>query len=113
MTNNEELIEFYEELRDAVLRQAEHLADYLIENNPEDYVIGKSDCGYYNNGVGFVTIDEQDEFDEDKALIDAYERMAQDINNGGDDLELYYNFFVENDRLKSALAKLILRIGGV
>jgi hypothetical protein len=26
---------------------------------------------------------------------------------------LYYNFFVENDRLKSALAKLILRIGGV
>ena len=110
---NEELIEFYEELRDAVEKQAEHLADYLIENNPEDYFIGKSDYGHYNNGVGFVTIGEQDEFDEDKALLDAYERMAQDISNGGDDLELYYKLFVENNRLTSALAKLILRIGGV
>lgn len=110
---NEELIEFYEELKDAVEKQAEKLSKYLIENNPEDYFIGKSDCGCYNNGVGFVTIDEQDEFDEDKALRDAYERMAQDINNGGDDLELYYHLFIENNKLTSALANLILRIGVV
>lgn len=110
---NEELIEFYEELRDAAEKQAEHLIDYLIEDNPENYIIGKSDCGCYNNGVGFVTIDEQVEFDKDKALLDAYERMAQDINNGGDDLELYYELFANNNRLQTALAKLILRIGGI
>ena len=110
---NEELIEFYEELKDALNKHAEHLADYLIENNPEDYLVGYSDRGYEDFGYGLVKLDEQPEFDEDKALLDAYERMAQDINNGGDDLELYYQLFVENNKLTSALAKLILRIGGV
>ena len=110
---NEELIEFYEELRDAVEKQAEHLANYLIEENPEEYLIGYSDRGYEDFGYGLVKLDEQREFDEDRALLDAYERMAQDINNGGNDLELYYQFFVENNKLTTALAKLILRIGGV
>ena len=110
---NEELTEFYDELKDVLNKHAEHLADYLIENNPEDYLIGYSDRGYEDFGYGLVKLDEQPEFDEDKALLDAYERMAQDINNGGNDLELYYHLFVENNKLTSALAKLILRIGGV
>lgn len=110
---NEELIEFYEELKDALEKQAQDLADYLIENNPEDYLVGYSDRGYEDFGYGLVKLDEQPEFDEDRALVDAYERMAQDINNSGEDLELYYKLFVENNKLTSALAKLILRIGGV
>ena len=110
---NEELIEFYEELKDALNKHAEWLADRMIEDYPEGYLIGYSDRGYEDFGYGLVKLDEQPEFDEDKALLDAYERMAQDINNGGNDLELYYQLFVENNKLTSALAKLILRIGGV
>lgn len=110
---NEELIEFYEELKDALEKQAQDLADKLIEKNPEYYLIGYTDRGLEDFGYGLVKLDEQPEFDEDKAIEDAYERLAQDINNGGDDLELYYKLFVENNRLTSALAKLILRIGGV
>lgn len=110
---NEELIEFYEELKDALSKHAEHLADYLLEENPEEYLIGYSDRGYEDFGYGPVKLDEQPEYDEDKALLDAYEKMADDINSGGDYMELYYHLFAENNKLTSALAKLILRIGGV
>lgn len=110
---NEELIEFYEELKDALAEQAEKLADHLIEENPEEYLIGYSDRGYEDFGYGLVKLDEQPEYDEDKALLDAYETMAYDINNGGDYMELYHCLFAENNKLTFALAKLILRIGGV
>ena len=71
---NEELIEFYEELKDALAEQAEKLADHLIEENPEEYLIGYSDRGYEDFGYGPVKLDEQPEYDEDKALLDAYEK---------------------------------------
>jgi hypothetical protein len=113
MINNEELIEFYEELKDAVNNEAYKLADELIEKNPEDYSLGTSDYGYYHNGVGFATIGESEDFDEDLAYKDAIELIAQDINNNGEDYEFFYKFFANNDKLQSALAKLILRVGGM
>lgn len=111
--NNEELIEFYEELKSEINKRAEHLADYLIEENPEEYLCGHSDYGTADFGFGQVKLDELAEYDEDKALTDAYEKMADDINNGGNYMELYYHLFAENNKLTSALAKLILRIGGI
>ena len=44
-----------EALKKAFLAMAYERAGKLIEKSPEDYICGTSDCGYYNNGVGFAS----------------------------------------------------------
>ena len=57
--------------------QVQDLADKLIEENPEYYLIGYTDRGLEDFGYGLVKLDEQPEFDEDKAIEDAYQNADQ------------------------------------
>lgn len=103
----EELTNFYDELKKSVQAEAKKLADNLIENNPNEYNPREVDYGYYHNGTGFSCYGKDTEYDENKAFEHAIDKIATDIANSGDDYEFYYKFFVENNKLTEALAKLI------
>ncbi len=103
----ENLIDFYGEFKKAVEDLAQKRAEQLIEEKPEDYNPQVVDCGYYNNGVGFACYGKETEYNEDQARIDALEEIAEDLANGGQDLESYYSLFAENNKITSLLAKLV------
>lgn len=108
MCERKELLQaFYDELKKAVYDETGKLSEKLIENNPEEYAAGVSDCGYYNNGVGFVRIDPEQEYDEDKTFDDALQEIAVDVANEGCNYDFNQKFFVENNKITEILAKLI------
>ena len=98
----EDLLEALKEaFEDMVSKQAEK----LIELNPEDYVCGTSDCGYYHNGVGFASYGAtENEYDEDKAFEDAKEGVIEAlVNNDFDAVEELF----ENNKFPIALGKFL------
>lgn len=94
-----------EALKEAFEEMVSERADKLIENNPEDYVCGTSDCGYYHNGVGFASCGAtENEYDEDKATDDAkFEIMIELVNY---EEETVYNLF-RNNKFNIALGKFL------
>lgn len=94
-----------EALKKAFNAMVEERAEKLLENHPEDYICGTSDCGYYHNGVGFASCGAtENEYDEDKAYEDAKEEMVFElVNNEGD--AVYYLF--ENNEFTIALGKFL------
>jgi len=98
--------EFIEQLQSAFKELANKRAQELMEADPEKYITGTTDCGYYNNGVGFAPCsDKEYEYDEDRAYEDAVEELSIDIANGSNDFETAIKLFVDNNKLTSALAQ--------
>lgn len=93
-----------EALKEAFEEMVSERADKLIENNPEDYVCGTSDCGYENFGCGYVKLNEQYEYDEDQAYEDAKEEIISELVNNEEDAP-YYLF--ENNKFTIALGKFL------
>lgn len=92
-TTKEDLLQA---LKDAFTKLVQKRTDKLLEDNPEDYETGrKTDCGYFNNGVGFASYGaEEDELDEDKAYDDAKEEIMEELVNV--DLETIEQLFEDN-----------------
>lgn len=70
-------------LKDAFEKMTKARQAKLIEENPEDYGTGKfSDCGYFNNGVGFAPCGaSEEEMDEDQAFDDAQKEIIAELVN--------------------------------
>lgn len=80
-------------------------AEKLIELNPEDYICGTSDCGYYHNGVGFASCGAtENEYDEDQAFEDAKEEIIYELVNNEEDALCY---LFENNEFTIALGKFL------
>ncbi len=94
-----------EALKEAFEEMVSEQADRLIEDNPEDYICGTSDCGYYHNGVGFASCGAtKNEYDEDKAFEDAKENVIEAlVNNDFDAVEGLF----ENNKFTIALGKFL------
>lgn len=94
-----------EALKEAFEDMVSNEAEKLIEFNPEDYVCGTSDCGYYHNGVGFASCGAtENEYDEDKAFEDAKEGVIEAlVNNDFDAVEALF----ENNKFTIALGKFL------
>lgn len=92
-------------LKKAFLAMTNGRAEKKIENNPEDYICGTSDCGYYHNGIGFASCcATEKEYDENKALEDAKEEIISELVNNEEDT-VYYLF--ENNEFTIALGKFL------
>lgn len=72
------------------------IADYLIEQHPEEYETGYADYGYYNNGVGMACCGGETTYDEDKAYEDAKKQLLEDIAIYSGKKEGHYNEHLEN-----------------
>lgn len=94
-----------ESLKEAFEEMVSEQADRLIEDNPEDYICGTSDCGYYHNGVGFASCGAtENEYDEEKAFEDAKENVIEAlVNNDFDAVERLF----ENNKFTIALGKFL------
>lgn len=55
------------------------VAKELINDKPEEYEIGETDCGYYNNGVGMACYGKEPVYDEKQARKDAKEAIIRDL----------------------------------
>lgn len=91
-----------DELNDVIRDIISEEADRLIEEDPEEYYIGKENFGSMHNGCGFVSLNGGNVYDTDRAWEDAVEAIAIDIANGSE----YYQLF-DNDKFTQALAKYI------
>ena len=91
-----------DELNDVIRDIIHEESNRLIEQDPEEYYIGKENFGSMNNGCGFVKLDGGNVYDEDRAWDDAVEAIAIDIANGSE----YYQLF-DNNKFTEALAKYI------
>ena len=97
--------ELLEALKEAFKGLVSEQADRLIECNPEDYICGTSDCGYYHNGVGFASCGAtENEYDKDKAFEDAKGNVIEDLVNN--DLDAVEKLF-ENNKFTIALGKFL------
>lgn len=56
------------------------IAKKLIEKNPDKYLLGEDDYGYYNNGVGMACYGKEKVYDEEQAYEDAKEYLIENIN---------------------------------
>lgn len=94
-----------EALKEAFRGLVSEQADRLIECNPEDYICGTSDCGYYHNGVGFASCGAtENEYDEDKAFEDAKGGEIEAlVNNDFDAVEKLF----ENNKFTIALGEFL------
>ena len=94
-----------EALKEAFRGLVSEQADRLIECNPEDYICGTSDCGYYHNGVGFASCGAtENEYDEDKAFEDAKGGVIEAlVNNDFDAVEKLF----ENNKFTIALGEFL------
>lgn len=102
---NEEKIKLIEALKKAFNDMCEERAQSLILKNPEEYMCGTSDCGYFHNGVGFSSCGEtENEYDKAKALEDAKEEIISDLVSNENDA-VYYLF--ENNEFTEALGKFL------
>ena len=90
-------------LKNAVQEALDKAAEDEIEDNPEEYWIGKDDCGCYNNGVGFVTINEEDIYDEEKAYEVAKENIAESIRDN-DCEDFLQDLIIDSDKIRNAFA---------
>lgn len=88
--------ELLQALKDAFRKVVEDRQEYLLEECPEDYTTGrKTDCGYFNNGVGFAPCGaEEEEMDEDQALEDAKEGIIHELVNC--DIDTIIELFDDN-----------------
>lgn len=100
--SKEDLLEALKEAFEGLVSEQ---ADRLIECNPEDYICGTSDCGYYHNGVGFASCGAtENEYDEDKAFEDAKGNVIEAlVNNDFDAVEKLF----ENNKFTIALGKFL------
>ena len=88
------------EIRKILSRNAER----LIEEDPETYFKYETDCGYYNNGVGYALCAAPEKvYDEDRAYEDAKENLISDIEDDN------YDVFAENSELRDDLIYMIRR----
>lgn len=55
------------------------VAEELINDKPEEYEIGETDCGYYNNGVGIACYGKEPVYDEAQAREDAKAEIIRDL----------------------------------
>ena len=90
-------------LKNAVQEALDKAAEDEIEDNPEEYWIGKDDCGCYNNGVGFVTINEEDIYDEEKAYETAKENIVESIRDN-DCEDFLRDLIIDSDKIRNAFA---------
>lgn len=90
-------------LKNAVQEALEKAAEDELERNSEEYWIGKDDCGCYNNGVGFVTINEEDIYDEEKAYEVAKENIVESIRDN-DDEDFLQGLIIDSDKIRNAFA---------
>ena len=90
-------------LKNAVQEALDKAAEDEIEDNPEEYWIGKDDCGCYNNGVGFVTINEEDIYDEEKAYEAAKENIVESIRDN-DCEDFLRDLIIDSDKIRNAFA---------
>ena len=97
------MTDFENILKNAVQEALDTAAKDEIEYNPEEYWIGKDDCGCYNNGVGFVTINEEDIYDEEKAYEVAKENIAESIRDN-DCEDFLQNLIIDSDKIRNAFA---------
>lgn len=92
-------------LKTAFRKIISRLSEKLIEDYPEKYFEYETDCGYYNNGVGYDLCSRPEKvYDEDKAYEDAKENIISDIEDDN------YDIFAENGELRAALIDLIRRL---
>ena len=56
------------------------IAKELIEKNPDEYLLGEDDYGYYNNGVGMACYGKEKIYNEEQAYKDAKEYLIENIN---------------------------------
>lgn len=96
-------MKFVDILENEVYSLLNEARDDELERNSEEYWIGKDDCGCYNNGVGFVTINEEDVYDEDRAFVVAKETITDSIRNDSD-CDFLYNLFCDNEKIRWAFA---------
>lgn len=68
-------------MSNAVIDFVSEWADDRIERNPEDYEIGWSDYGYFNNGVGWACCGGETEYDEEQAYNDSVDEIIEHIEN--------------------------------
>ena len=94
---------FEDILKNAIQEALERAAEDEVECNPEEYWIGKDDCGCYNNGVGFVTINEEDIYDEEKAYEVAKENIVESIRDN-DDGDFLRDLIIDSDKIRNAFA---------
>lgn len=98
--SSEKLMEL---LTDKVVRRLCQMMNKEIERNPEDYYLGKNDCGCINNGVGMVTLGEEPYYDERKAYEVCKENLCESIRNRDIEEELH-DLIVEDEDIREAFA---------
>ena len=97
----------FEDILENEVKQAlERVAEDELESNSEEYFLGMTDSGCYNNGVGFVTINPEPEYDEDKAYEVAKETITDSIRDDPD-CDFLYNLFCDNEKIRWAFAEWI------
>ncbi len=107
MKNENEILEFVNLLKETMSQVVSKEAQNLIEERPDDYSLGKETIDYYHNGVGFASCGTAEDFDEEQAYEDAWEMLARDAEKNGEDYEMPYILFAENEKLCKAFANLL------
>lgn len=80
-------------------------ADDLIGKNPDEYYLETTDCGFYNNGVGFASCGgREDVYDREHARDDAIDQIKEETSNSAENL---YSRFAENDEFVEALNNIL------